>query len=1091
MKLDFILSETIGGSVLGAIDEIATLSLNNSAEILVIVPEDSSLMIEKLLLEKRKALSNVHVYSFVRLLEKLDISKKDKYISRENAILIVRKIIIENYDKLVCFKKSAKSLGFAELIYDTISQFKASRISPAQAQELANNSKPSLRIKLHDIALIYTEYQNFLLNHYLDSCDKLDLLIDVVKSSEFIKNCNVYFVGFDSLTSQGTELCEVLAKVSCGVKVACSFINSTEPNHNVTDNELYEKVKRIADKHHLNYVPKMFKIKRNKTFSHLEKNLFAYPYSTIKSDNRVIVFEGVEPRKEIEFVATQIYNDISSNKINPSEVAIVCPDLDSYENYFQTEFLDRNLPIFINKPQAISSHPLFSLIKKSLECVRKNFESDDMIVLSKNTLFEFNSESDVFENFVLRYGINHYGFLTPFEQGKLNEKEFKIAENVRQTLVINLLQLKNSLIQVKTTQEFCQCITTYLEKLNINKRLEKLYSLQLNLDMLSAKVTEQVKNKLDEIINGFCTFLNDVECDLEQFITLFDSAILAGKINVLPLTLKSIVINQDINGISPKIKQLYCVGVLDGVLPFRKDDCGLIADSELGSLSDLAQKKIEPTIRTVNKRERFKAYNMLLLPSEKLVLTYSVFNLQGEENKPSSLIDGIIKLFESGDLNLRINTIYDTEPKIANFNQNLARYFGPQKCAEKKLLKIVKLERENANVMNMENVSSLYYALKDNLSVPAKFMLDNINKPIEFEKIDNANQLYFKNKSVSISELEKYFTCPLQHFAVYGLGLKERPLGGIKALDVGNILHLVAEKFEKRLNKITESNLDFNCDNILNESLKELEISKERNGLILSILSSEARRLCRVLYKESKNSSFKTVETEFVFGNGNGALTYKNGIRLVGKVDRIDVWDNYFKIIDYKTGNIAVSPADIYYGRKIQLISYLLALDGFRNLKPAGVLYFPIRNEFADGEDEVCNLYLNKGLVLNDLHVVMGIDNSLGLDNPKSHIINAEFKKSDAKSGEMVLKQNNNLVSSDVLNGLMKYVYSLSEKAIEEILCGNAIPSPLSFGSSLPCDYCPLAHTCGVDKTKNACGRKRLTKITNEQIAQVMKDDGE
>ena len=107
MKLDFILSETIGGSVLGAIDEIATLSLNNSAEILVIVPEDSSLMIEKLLLEKRKALSNVHVYSFVRLLEKLDVSKKDKYISRENAILIVRKIIIENYDKLVCFKKSA------------------------------------------------------------------------------------------------------------------------------------------------------------------------------------------------------------------------------------------------------------------------------------------------------------------------------------------------------------------------------------------------------------------------------------------------------------------------------------------------------------------------------------------------------------------------------------------------------------------------------------------------------------------------------------------------------------------------------------------------------------------------------------------------------------------------------------------------------------------------------------------------------------------------------------------------------------------------------------------------------------------------
>ena len=206
MKLDFILSNTTSGALTSAIDEICNIPTNQ--KVVVLVPENSSLMIEQLILNRTKATSNINVYSFVRLLEKIDNTKKDKYLSKENAILIIRKIILDNLDKLVCFKKSAKKIGFAEIIYDTISQFKASQINAIEAQSLAASVPPALKIKMQDIAFIYGEYSRFIENKLLDSCDKLDFLSKAVLSSDYLTDAICYVVGFESLTAQAAELLE-------------------------------------------------------------------------------------------------------------------------------------------------------------------------------------------------------------------------------------------------------------------------------------------------------------------------------------------------------------------------------------------------------------------------------------------------------------------------------------------------------------------------------------------------------------------------------------------------------------------------------------------------------------------------------------------------------------------------------------------------------------------------------------------------------------------------------------------------------------------------------------------------------------------
>ena len=333
MKLDFILGDTISVATTGAIEEITQLATDREKQVVVLVPENASLLVEKLILKKCGATANIRVYSFVRLLEKVDSSQRDKYISRENAILVIKKIILDNFSKLVCFKKSAKSIGFAEMIYDTIEQFKASKVNAGDIAQIKDALPQRLKIKMQDILLLYGEYEKFIGQNYLDNCDKLQYLNDTIINTNYLHNSFVYIVGFDNLTSQGAEFIATLAKISLGVKVACSYTPAGDGKTLISDNEIFEKVKAVADRYGLIYNPKVYKTTRKPAFEHLANNLFSYPYKTAESDGSIMLYEGLNPRDEVAYVCHQILKDVEQNGVKPEEIAIVCNNLDTYEKF--------------------------------------------------------------------------------------------------------------------------------------------------------------------------------------------------------------------------------------------------------------------------------------------------------------------------------------------------------------------------------------------------------------------------------------------------------------------------------------------------------------------------------------------------------------------------------------------------------------------------------------------------------------------------------------------------------------------------------------------------------------------------------------
>ncbi|MFR7742396.1 MAG: PD-(D/E)XK nuclease family protein [Acutalibacteraceae bacterium] len=94
---------------------------------------------------------------------------------------------------------------------------------------------------------------------------------------------------------------------------------------------------------------------------------------------------------------------------------------------------------------------------------------------------------------------------------------------------------------------------------------------------------------------------------------------------------------------------------------------------------------------------------------------------------------------------------------------------------------------------------------------------------------------------------------------------------------------------------------------------------------------------------------------EYRAKTGSGLLT--------GQIDRVDTYEadgrRYFRIIDYKTGHKDFDYAELLYGKNLQMLLYLFALESYQRragtpMQPAGVLYVPGRCDMVKlkpGED--------------------------------------------------------------------------------------------------------------------------------------------
>lgn len=447
------------------------------------------------------------------------------------------------------------------------------------------------------------------------------------------------------------------------------------------------------------------------------------------------------------------------------------------------------------------------------------------------------------------------------------------------------------------------------------------------------------------------------------------------------------------------------IGFDDGFLPQTYRDNSLVGDDEKTSFTQMERAE------QINARYETEL-RLALAKSKRIFITYST---------PSAMIGELFKgLF-----------------KLSEDDQSLLLRSGCKKHAIELLISLV-----GKNESNVQNDTKLINDLYEATDVGEEMFIQKRS-----DVVKNGRELFFLGGATSVSQLQSYFRCPFRHYAEYGLRLKHREEGRLTPLDVGSFMHLIAEKVTKRgeYDDIKDA-----VEQAVNEILLSGgKLALDVNASTVNALKAEAIEALKIYASHLKKGSFVPLGQEIEFETELG------DVKLRGKIDSADVYENYVRLIDHKTGSYEFNLGDVYYGKKIQLPLYLAAMSK-KGYKKAAMLNYPFSYNWLSDEFD----HRFSGFVLKDEQVMKAVD--CNCDQGDSDVFNFNPKSSS-------------LLTESEMDAVINYANALSVNAVNEIKDGYVAATPLKD----ECDYCVYKCLC-VNKKQRKTAKIYKTAFTEK-----------
>lgn len=1048
--------EDINNQVIKNID-ISDLSMQN----LVIVPDRFSLLCEKKIFEilKIKAYFNISVIGISDLANMVfeNAGLEFEYINKQESKLIIRKALKNLQGKLKCFINNINS-GLVDVIFNSIVSFKSNEILPEKIKENSLELSEVIKNKLEDLSLIYTEYERLLAGR-LDSTNILTQLNSLLQEQDFSKT-NLFYVNFDSFTKQGFTVLKNLAKFSN--KVVIGAINPPkQKNAFIFEKDVCEKILSLAKEENLEV--EVEEIKNSLTNKQLKVFQNVFSLSPEKhEDSFVEIFEANKVKDEIENLAKKIKKLVYDGKSKYKDISVACGGLDAYKNEIENIFSEYNFSYFLDTEITLAETEPIKFILSALKTLQEsgNIEDFENVFLSSYSPLNKN-EKNLLVEFIEKYDIKLGGVEEDFKSENINLIKNKITEKIKilKNIKNNSKNIKNYLIIIKN-------IIILFNLHNIND--EKIINFQKHNLIKQEKIYLQIFDSLEKVETSLGKILQEENLEFDEFIEIFEMAVQGQNLSTVPLSLDSIFVGDATSSFFEKSKYLFLLGANENLLPQYLSDTAILNDEVIEKISE--QIVLTPTVKMINRRNRFKVFSLLLQAQEKLFISFHSTDEDGKKLLPSVFIKDLIKTFGEQILtrsnqNFLLGREYDDEKQLA---KEFAFEVGVKNKAKKEYLKT--LQNHNFEFANLTASLSKYLSID----------FAKISKLQEL-KIDNLEQLFFDKNRTKISQIEKFYECPFKQFATYGLKLKEKDLAVVNVADIGQFIHKVAQEFlEPKNNNINKIKNNIEKINLIVEKIiKKLEKINIFNKFLLkinkisfNIIKEESLRLCEYLFITSQKSKFQPKFLEVFFGGDNTEkLSLKvrdENFEVVGVVDRVDVYENMFVVIDYKSGSSTKgNNSELFYGEKLQIFVYAKAMQEILKSKVQGLYYFPISNAYSDENNTP---YFLMGKSSANPKFLRAMDTSLSFENPKSEIFSCEIKtnKDVLKSGAIEYVSKPSIETERTIKNMLDYSMEMIKNAVGEILEGNIFVSPYEDA----CEYCKYLPIC--QKSKNQQPRKSI-----------------
>ena len=707
----------------------------------------------------------------------------------------------------------------------------------------------------------------------------------------------------------------------------------------------------------------------------------------------------------------------------------------------QTEriFKEFDIPFYIDKKVELGAQALPQFLETLFAVVGNGYNADDCISLTKNYYFGAEkSESDAFENYCLKYRVDYLGFFEPFARG--SEEERALPEKVRVRLACLVRDFEKSLKSVCDADGFYSLVCAVCEQDGVAEKTARLGE-AAGVDLSAVPEKMRATAALLKEVWG------DKKVKPDELSETFFEGLSAVFIASLPKERGTVEVGDGQSFIASRLTHTFVIGLEEGVMPPVLADCAVITDKDIDVLES-AGVTLEPKISDMN-RSSDDGFLHSAASGE--------FLFVGVKEEPKKSSFPALGAIYSGAKEKAENSPQAEEERLKNTAMKNYAAYAARHCstlgnaAETYLISRARAA-EGGKGLPFER--ELKDALEESgVKIAESYAFDDFG-------IKDRHDVFFYKNSTTISRVQDYFACPYRNFLKNAVRLSEREDGKLRPMDVGTFLHRVIELFVASGKFYDPSEEEKEIEKAISATLGENEkYVLDANKPFIERISDEARAVARVTAAQIRGGSFASLGQEMRFGFGENSDLKTVGIEADGRkialrgiIDRVDVYKNFARVIDYKTGGAIKRNfdfSDLYYGKKIQLMLYMKILEENGYL-PAGMFYFPFSVSWDDNE------YSHKliGVYNGDDEISVALDNALKDCGAKSKIISARRKK----DGEF--ENSNYAFSTEGLKKLSSYALEVLQKAAEEILSGETGRSPF-LGE---CRYCAYNSVCRADE---------------------------
>ena len=1086
---------------------------NPEREYIILVPEQYTFRAEQKVLKElgQESVFSVSVMSFNslgrRILSTVGGATHD-LITDIGKTMLMTKALAEIQEEMNIFKRVSGKTGFIEMAKNLVDEIKRYDVDMDEMKKIMlETDDKELRNKLSDIILFYEAYDREIHKEYIDATDQMNFSLERIGNAEFLRNAEIYLDEFNDFSVMQLKFIEAVLRMAKRVVMTLTLdkVNEAGDVFQITKDtevKIFQAAERVGayiEKPMIlsEKVPMRFQL--SPELGHLESEYFRYPNKVFADPAKAVrLYKAQNTYDEVEKAALDIKRRVREDStLRYRDIAILCRNIDAYENIVTSIFKEYDIPVFLDKKRDMDGNPLAQYILSLLEIVSNGFTYESLFKLLKTGLSSVTEEeTDILENYILANGIKGKSFgkewKYPFpnmNDEALNKAYLAQVNEIREKIESHYSTLRERILSAENVLELTKTVYLHLEESGVFER---------SLQLVNETGNMEIKKEHEEVIKGISAVFDDVvnvlgkdKIEVSAYTDILKQAMLSLKIALIPLTLDQVILGDVARVKSDTIRGLYILGVNDGVFPRTISDEGLITDKDIMKLKEKGLNVfIDSKTRSVY--EQFLVYTAFTIPSEFAQISYVSSDMDGKSQRPSLVIGRLKKLFPNlteetyvNPLDKKSGTILDVEGKKATFNQ---------------LVKEMRRNYQGDSVNPVWGEVYSFYHQEEDFNKRLKISRDGLkytNTTLNLTR-ESVKSLYGDKLYMSVSRLERFTSCPFAYYVQYGLKAKDRLIHEVTAPDVGTLMHEVIDRFtedikgmETGVSGIDREFIRETVDRLVEEAISNTNTiykSSPRYRHMGEKVKKIINRSLETITAQIAKGKFIPMFNELQFGKdcklpplsidipetGQDAL-------LRGRIDRVDVMDldgrSYIRIIDYKSSAKDVSLKDVFYGLQLQLLVYLDVI--MRNWEkilenqatPGAILYFKLDNPMVKGslgltdeeiEKKVMESLKLKGLILNDARVVRNMDKDI---DEFSLVIPAKFNK----AGEVVSTSNRKdknseiILSEEEFDTLRDYVRESIGNILKELFDGNISILPFKDKDKIPCTYCTYKSICQFD----------------------------